>query len=140
MDKQLIEEKINLITRDLSRLRQFSDEKLENIAEDFIKYSALKNILMEIIGRAIDVNSHIIAESSIEEDPKNYRETFLLLGKFNILPDYFSEEISKSAGFRNAIVHDYDELDKVEIYKTVGDAIRQYRDYCEYILDYLESK
>ncbi len=49
------------------------------------------------------------------------------------------KKFPKSAGFRNAIVHDYDELDKIEIYKTVGDAIRQYRDYCEYILDYLEA-
>ena len=37
------------------------------MAEDFIKYGALKNMLMEIIGRALDINEHIISELS---DPK----------------------------------------------------------------------
>lgn len=56
IDKSFIEEKINLISRDLGRLEIFSKMTLDEVAQDFIKYGALKNILMEIIGRAIDVN------------------------------------------------------------------------------------
>jgi uncharacterized protein YutE (UPF0331/DUF86 family) len=82
-------------------------------AEDFIKFSALKNIFMEMIGRAIDINEHLIVElfQPQTEIPKTYRDTFLLLGKMNILPKEFADEISKSAGFRNAIVHEYNNLD-----------------------------
>ncbi len=141
IDKDLIEEKINLITRDLARLKEFSNFTFEEVAKDYIKYAALKNFLMEIIGRAVDINSHLISELATPktEAPKRYKDTFLLLCDFGVFPEGFAEEISKSAGFRNAIVHEYNNLDKGLVYKTVGDAIRQYTKYCEYILKFIEE-
>ncbi|GJQ49240.1 hypothetical protein KsCSTR_39730 [Candidatus Kuenenia stuttgartiensis] len=139
IDKEFLKEKLNLITRDLERLKIFYDFTISQIAEDFIKYAALKNILMEIIGRAIDINEHLISELARPdmEAPKTYRDTFLLLADLNVLQRDFAEEISKSAGFRNAIVHEYNNLDKSIIYKTVGDAINQYAKYCNYILKFI---
>jgi uncharacterized protein YutE (UPF0331/DUF86 family) len=140
IDREFILEKINLITRDLKRLEVFSDLSIDQIAKDFIKFAALKNILMETIGRAIDINQYLISELSRPETevPKTYRETFLLLEDLKILPGDFAEEISKSAGLRNVIVHEYNNLDKVIIYKKVGDAIKQYVKYCDYILKFLK--
>jgi len=142
IDKEFLKEKLNLITRDLERLKIFSDFTISQIAEDFIKYAALKNILMEIIGRAIDINEHLISEMAQPqmEAPKTYRDTFLLLGDLNILQKDFAGEVSKSAGFRNAIVHEYNNLDENIIYKTVGEAINQYAKYCNYILEFIEKE
>ena len=102
IDREFILEKINLITRDLKRLEVFSDLSIDQVAKDFIKFAALKNILMETIGRAIDINQHLISELSGPETeaPKTYRETFLLLEDLNILPKDFAEDISKSAGLK----------------------------------------
>jgi uncharacterized protein YutE (UPF0331/DUF86 family) len=140
IDEEFIKEKLNLITRDLERLKGFYQMTLAEVAEDFIKYSALKNILMEIIGRAIDINEHVIAEKAGPEMeiPKTYKETFICLGKLTVLPEGFAREISSSAGFRNAIVHEYNNLDKAFEYKTVGEALDQYARYCQYILEYLD--
>ena len=141
IDKEFLKEKLNLITRDLERLKIFSDFTINQMAEDFIKYAALKNILMEIIGRAIDINEHLVSEMAQPdmEVPKTYRETFLLLGDLNILQRDFAGEISKSAGLRNAIVHEYNNLDENIIYKTVGEAINQYAKYCNYIFKFIEN-
>ncbi len=62
----------------------------------------------------------------------------ILLDDLNILPKDFAEEISKSAGLRNIIVHEYNSLDKAIIYKKVGDAINQYVKYCDYIIKFLK--
>jgi|SRR3989344_1153886 len=142
IDKDFIKEKINLITRDLERLEIFSDLTFSQIAEDFIKYAATKNILMEIIGRGIDINEHLIAELADTkfDAPKTYKETFLILKDLKILPEDFAKEISKSAGFRNAIVHEYNNLDKNQVYKTIDEAIKQYTKYCDYILKFLEKE
>ncbi len=142
IDKEFIKEKINLITRDLARLKIFSGMSFSDVAKDFMKYSALKNIMMEIIGRAIDINEHLISELAVSEmdAPKEYRQTFLLIGELNVLPKDFAKEISKSAGFRNAIVHEYNNLDKEVVYKSIDDATDQYAKYCQYILDFLEKK
>jgi len=120
IDKRFIEEKVNLITRDLSRLSTFSAFTISQMAEDYMKYGALKNMLMEIIGRAIDINQHLLSELSETkaEIPKSYKETFLALAKLGVVPVDFAQKISKSAGFRNAIVHEYNNLDKNIVYRT----------------------
>ncbi len=142
VDKDFINEKLNLITRDIERLKIFSGLAFNEIAKDYIKYSALKNIFMEMIGRAIDINEHIIVElaDAKMEIPKSYRETFLALSEIGILPEKFAEEISKSAGFRNAIVHEYNNLDNGIVYKTVDEAIAQYKEYCRRINQFLKIK
>ena len=142
LNKEFIKIKIEYIQRDLSRLKPMADLTIDEAAKDYIKYAALKNFLMEVIGRAIDINEHIISEAGDAklEAPLKYRETFIRLGEMNILPEAFVKEISASAGFRNAIVHDYNNLDKHIVYKSIGDAIKQYTKYCGYILKFMDSQ
>lgn len=141
IDQDLVKEKLNLIVRDLDRLKEFSGLTIQEMAGDYIKYAALKNILMEVIGRAIDINSHFISELAVPEmeAPKTYRDTFFLMADLGVLPKDFAEEIARSTGFRNAIVHEYSNLDKMDIYGTVGEAIQQYRRYGEYVLDFIRK-
>jgi len=142
LNKEFIKIKIEYIQRDLNRLESMRNLTIDEVAKDYIKYGALKNFLMEIIGRATDINEHIIAEtgSAKLEAPLRYRETFLRLVDMEILPKDFAEEIAKSAGFRNAIVHDYNNLDKYIVYRSVGEAIEQYVKYCDYILKFIEKQ
>lgn len=142
LNKEFVETKIEYIQRDLVRLEPLGNLIIDEVAHDFMKYAALKNFLMEIIGRAVDINQHIIAECGDPkiESPLRYKETFLYLAKIDVLPKDFGKEISASAGFRNAIVHDYNDLDKYIIFKTVGEAIKQYTQYCGYILKFLEKQ
>jgi uncharacterized protein YutE (UPF0331/DUF86 family) len=141
INRIFIEEKINMIERDLSRLKTFADFTIAEMSKDFIKYGALKSMMMEVIGRAIDVNEHLIARIGGPEIdvPRSYEETFLVMGKLKILPDDFAKKIAKSAGFRNAIVHEYNNLDKGIVYKSVGEALEQYNQYCIYIMAFLEK-
>ncbi len=137
----IINEKLNLITRDLERLKIFSNSTFQEIASDFIKFAAIKNILMEIIGRAIDINEHLLSTflRSEMEVPKTYKGTFVALFDIKVLPKEFANEISKSAGFRNAIVHEYNNISENDIYGTIGEAIQQYTTYSEYILRFCEQ-
>ena len=142
LDKEFIKSKIELIQRDLERAQDLKGYTINEIVKDFYKWSALKMILVEIIGRAIDINSHIIAEqgSLKEKAPSTSRETFLRIGEIGVMPKDFVEIIAQSAGFRNKIIHEYNELEKEKVYKTVDEALEQYTNYCKYILNYIESK
>ncbi len=141
-DQTFIQEKIDLISRDLKRLEEFRDFTIDEMAKDYVRFAALKNFMVEIIGRAIDINQHLILENAVvtESAPLTYSETFSYLGKSGVLPTDFAKEISKSAGFRNAIVHDYNNLDKGIVYRSVGEAIDQYAEYCKHILKFLKEK
>lgn len=141
LDKNFITQKIDFIMRDLERLEQFRDFTIDEMAKDFMKYSALKNILMEIIGRGIDINQHIIVQyPNLKEETPEYRESFLYLSELKILPKDFAKKICESAGFRNAIVHGYDKIDQKIVYKTVGEAIDQYTKYCDFVMKFLDKE
>jgi len=139
LDREFIQRKINLIREDLIKLDNFRDTSFDELSKDWLKWNALEHILMKIIGRGIDINEHLIAEIAKPETtaPRNYQETFLKLAELKVLPEEFAQKISKSAGFRNAIVHEYNKIDREVVFGTINEAIKQYADYCQYILDFL---
>lgn len=141
LDKELIKTKIELIQRDLERLQELKAYTIDEIAGDFYKWSTLKLVLVEIIGRAIDINSHTIAELGDlkEKAPDTSVGTFIRMGEMNILPKDFAQKVSKSAGFRNRIVHEYNNLIEDKVYETVEEALAQYTEYCAYILKFIEK-
>jgi len=141
--KNFIKKKINLIQEELGRLAVFQDFSLDEVAGDFFKYNTLERLLEKIIIRAVDINEHIIAELADEktEAPSRYRETFTEIAKFEVYPKEFGELIAKSVGTRNILVHDYDDdkTDYSKIYSSVNDCLKEYHQYCEYILKFLEK-
>lgn len=107
LDVEFIQRKINLIREDLIKLENFKGATFDELSKDWLKWNALEHILMKIIGRGIDINEHIIAKMAKPEttSPRSYKEIFLKLAELKVLPEEFAQEISRSAGFRNAIVH-----------------------------------
>lgn len=140
--QDLIERKISLIQDELVKLRQFESMTINEIAGDFIKQNALERILEKIINRAIDINTHIIAELTQESTspPKDYRDTFLRLADSHIYPDDFAKEIAKSVDTRNVLIHEYESVDQKVIYNSISDCLRDYRLYCDYILKFLDKQ
>lgn len=140
LNKRFIKRKITLIGEELERLKEFSDFTLEELAKDYIKQAAVERLLEKIINRAIDVNQHLIAELSEKTTPKSYKETFLELSEINVYPRDFAEQISKSAGTRNVLTHDYNNIDYSKIYNSIFDCLKDYHQYCQYILDFLDKQ
>lgn len=134
--------KIALIKTDLGRLIKFEGLTFDEAAKNWETYAVIKNLLMEIIGRALDINQHLISELATIETaaPLDYTQTFLKLAELKVLPDKFASRIAQSAGFRNAIVRGYNNLDKQTVFKSVKDAIMEYGQYCQYVLDFLEKE
>ena len=142
IDKKFVKRKISFIQRDIARLKEFENLTFDQAAKNWRIYNAIKNLLMEIIGRGIDINQHLIAELSKAKNgvPLDYTETFLKLIELKVLPEKFAKKIAKSAGFRNAIVHGYNKLDEYIVYRSVQDALKEYICYCDYILKFISKK
>lgn len=142
LDPIFIHRKIKWIQEDIKHLEQFRSFTFEEVARDWVKWNALEWALAKIIGRAIDINQHLLMELDDKNTPppKDYTETFLLLKTLDILPEEFIAKIAKSAGFRNRIIHEYNDIDKNLVYQTVGEALEQYAQYCAYILKFLDNQ
>lgn len=141
VNKDFVKEKISLIQTELSRMSEFSKFSFEEIIKDYQKQAIIERLLERIIIRAIDINQHLIAELAVKETspPKDYKETFLKLSESKVYPEKFAERISKSVGTRNILIHEYNEVDYSKIYSSVSDCLKDYHQYCGYILEFLEK-
>lgn len=140
--KDLIERKISLIQDDLARLAEFAHHTFDDIAGDFVKQAAMERMLERIISRAIDINEHLIIVLSTKDSspPKDYRETFLRLAELGVYPKNFAEEIGKSIGVRNLLVHEYDKVDQMKVYDSIKDCLKDYTEYIDYIRAFVKTK
>lgn len=138
--KNFIKRKLKLIQDDIAHLANFKKFTIDQIAHDVYKLATLERLLERVIMRAIDINEHMIAEKGTgQEKITSYRDTFLSLANLKVYPKPFAEQIAKSAGLRNAIVHEYDDLDLALVHASIGQALKQYLKYCQYVLKFIES-
>ena len=56
-----------------------------------------------------------------------------MLGTMGILQGEFSREIAFSAGLRNRIVHEYDEIDAAKVYEALQVAVQQLPTYLDHV-------
>lgn len=140
-DAELMKRKLSLNERELLRLREFEHLTIDEIAKNPIDYAAVERFLERLIGRAIDINRHIIAElGDSANSVVRQRDTFLRLADLGVYPEEFANSIAPSAGLRNALVHEYNNIDPAMLQKSIGTAIKEYNEYAKYILAFLENR
>ena len=139
INKDLIERKIKSIQDDLEKLEKFKDYSFYEIAKEYYTHKSVERIIEVIINEAIDINQHLVIELGKGKLPFDYKESFLLLADLKILPKKFTEKIAESVGLRNILVHQYQKLDEKIFYHSINDCLKQYTQYCRYILKYLKK-
>ena len=141
LDKELIQRKLLLNQRELERLKAFEGLRIDEIAKDPGEYAACERYLERLIGRAIDINRHIIAEKgNVTLGVMRYRDTFLALTELGVYPKDFAEKIAPSAGLRNALVHEYNDIDPNMLQKSIGQAIQEFNEYAEHVLAFIGAE
>ncbi len=139
LDKEFVRRKIALIQDDLRHLIQYEDLTIEKISEDFVSQAVIERVLERLIGRAIDINQHIIAEKGgTLQNVTTYHDTFMRLVDLGIYPREFAEQIAKSAGLRNVLVHEYNTINPELLQKSIGDAIKEFNEYTKDVLSFVE--
>jgi uncharacterized protein YutE (UPF0331/DUF86 family) len=139
IDKKLVYRKINLIAKDLQKVKPIS---LLSQKEYFkkIDYEILTERYLErIITRMIDINYHLIVESG-NPPPKDYFSSFVELEKMEVLSYDFSRKLAQYAGLRNRLVHEYNELDEKKVYKALKQSLKDIPKYLRSIEDFIEKK
>ena len=137
IDKKLVKTKINSIQNNLEQLKRFENLSFEKVVENYDTHKIVERIIELLINEAIDINQHFISESKLNKLSFDFKESFLLMEKLNIYPKSFAQEISLSVGLRNILVHQYNRLDEKVFYTSIKDCLKQYSQYCRYILKFL---
>jgi len=138
IDRQLITRKMSLILEDVAAMTRLSQLSREQYLKDSINEALAERYLERAIGRMIDVNFHLITESG-HAPPKDYHESFVLLGTLGVMKADLAKELAMAAGLRNRIVHEYDDIDPERVYEALPLAVRRIPLYLDHIQRFVEK-
>jgi len=133
IENAFIISKIERIKENLDKVKSklsLSDEEILN-SQDHL--AVLERYFQLIVDYAIDINHHLIKEGGLGI-PDDLQSTFTALGDHNILPKEFAQNISKSVGLRNRIVHQYEDVKPTVFLETLRKNIGDYDEYIRLVL------
>jgi len=108
MDVELIEKKLAFIETCVRELKELA--RPEQLEADIREARFVEHTLQLAIQAALDVASHIVSARRLGE-PQTNRALFDLLRREKLIDDDLSESLYAMAGFRNILVHGYQEVD-----------------------------
>jgi uncharacterized protein YutE (UPF0331/DUF86 family) len=116
-DPALVAKKLALIESCVSDLRRLA--RPEILATDVREQRFVEHTLQVAIQAALDVASHIVSDRRLGE-PRTNRELFDLLQRDAWIEDPLASTLRNMAGFRNVLVHGYDDVDLAVVRDVLG--------------------
>ncbi len=139
VEEEIIRKKLSVMIENLKALEPIKEMTRDEYIQDLYKRKATERLLQELIEAAIDINTHIIVQTG-NAAPDDYYESFIKLGELKIISADLAEKLAPSAGLRNRLVHEYDQLEHSLVLDSVRMAEEMYADYIKEIESYISGK
>jgi len=133
---EIIRRKLAVIVENLKALEPVEDMTHEQYIRDIYKRKATERLLQELIEAAIDINTYVIVQTG-HAAPDDYYESFLKMGELKIISFDLANKLAPSAGLRNRLVHEYNQLEHSLVLDAVKMAEELYSRYVKEINDYV---
>lgn len=137
-DPLIVRRKLNKMIEYLGQLEEVNQYSLENYLDNFFVRRTGERLIQLIVETATDINGHLIVSSG-HKPPADYYSSFVKLGDYQILEQNFAKKIAPSAGLRNRLVHEYEEIDDKIVYKSIQKTIKSYKKYIRKIENHLKN-
>lgn len=135
----IVRHDIEQLGRALARLeRVVAGMSFADFQADEVRRAASERFLEQAIQECIHVNEHV-ARREWGSEPANAHDGFLLWSERDPMPPDFAREVSRAAGLRNRLAHEYDTIDDAILFNAIPTAIAQSRQYGAYVLEYVNS-
>lgn len=118
----VIENKVSSVKKYLGILEDFKKYSREELFRDPTICGAFERYLYLVAQATIELGESYIAYKNFRK-PTAMKETFSILRENGIIENELEKKLSDMAGFRNALAHDYDELDPEILYKALHERL-----------------
>ncbi len=108
VDRDLVLKKLAFVETCVRELRTLA--RLELIGRDVREERFVVHTLQLAAQAALDVASHVVSDERLGE-PETNRQLFDLLERAGWIPADLARSMREIAGFRNVVVHGYEQLD-----------------------------
>jgi len=139
VDAALVWRKLARIRRNLDELAPFAALRRAEYQQDLLRRKAIERLLQEVGEAAADIILHLLRVLD-RPTPSDYYESFVQVGKAGTISGDLAEALAPSAGLRNRLVHDYDEIDHEIVLSAIGESLALFRRYVRSVEEYLTSR
>lgn len=122
IDKTYLKTKLAQLEGYIAEVRELRSEPKTAFAKTSLLEAAAERRLEKAIQCAIDVASYIVSRNALG-NPTHYRDLFLFLGRAKVLPSFLVDRLEKMAGFRNILIHEYEEIDEQRVYQAIHEDV-----------------
>jgi uncharacterized protein YutE (UPF0331/DUF86 family) len=106
--------------------------------EDHLKQDAIAVNLQRAVEQAIDLANHVIRKKKLGL-PKESRESFQILGEAGVIPHGLADKLKGMVGFRNILVHQYEDLDVKIMVDVIEHHLEELVDFTNHIVEYMRA-
>jgi uncharacterized protein YutE (UPF0331/DUF86 family) len=138
-EKEKISIKIKAMEKYVNFLKLYKEITVEELEKDYKLKSAIERNFQLAIESALDIGEIIISAENLEK-PEDYKSIIIILGKSGILPIKFSERFALAAGFRNILVHIYDEVGEDKLCEYLQNNLGDFNDFAKFVAKYLQKE
>jgi len=131
-----IQRKLDFMQKCVSYLGSVDADSSE-LEDNYELRSAVERNFQLAIESAIDIGEMIISREGFER-PEIYRSVFLILGRNGIIPEDFAKEFAQAAGFRNVLVHMYEEVNIDILHMFLTERLEDFDEFARYVAQYLD--
>ena len=137
LDKQVIKRLLARLLDFLTRLErmEFSLAELQSNRDiqDLISFR-----LQEAVEVSLDIAMHIVANLRLGS-PETGRDVFVDLTAGKVISFDLAKQMGAAVGFRNLVVHSYDELDMKQLYYDYRDDIKTLYQFAAEIQKFIDK-
>ncbi len=139
-DKERVYEKIAFIREQVSDIRSLIDGKpYEEIVSDQWIIKGLKYSLQTSVEAMIDIAYHLSAKH-YKHAPADARDALQLLTTKGVLCNEEYEQYSSMVGFRNRVVHGYQQISNDRVYSIAKDELAIIESFIAQVLLLLQNQ
>lgn len=122
IDHEVLRRKLGVIQSAVLALQEAGPISLEQYRQDLWRRKGTERLLQEAIEAAVDVATHLLVRSG-RPAPADAYSSFLDLAAAGVLSAELARAMAPSAGLRNRLVHEYDDLDDALVLRAVQEAL-----------------
>jgi len=135
----VIKRKLQKMAQCLGELEAVRPASLDEYRSDFGRRRAVERLVQLIVDVAVDINTHLIVDRG-HAPPADAYSSFIGAAAAGALPPELASALAPSAGERNVIVHEYEDIDDSIVFESLADILLLYRKYIRAILGSLDRE
>ncbi|MCD5402030.1 DUF86 domain-containing protein [candidate division NPL-UPA2 bacterium] len=136
VDIDLVRSKISNMQRNIDRLKEKSSLPWEQFQNNLDAQDIILHNLQLAIQICLDIGNHIIADESWEV-PSSLGNIFQILSRHKAISPDMADTMAFMAGFRNILIHKYEEIDLKKVYDILTHRLNDFEDFSREIIKYL---